>query len=275
MVKTHTVSGQLLKMTVSGTNPVTYAICTPEATLSLTPFLGKTLSLRYSGQINCLHCGKKTPKSYSQGHCFVCMRKLAECDLCVLRPHTCHYAKGTCREPWWGEANCMIPHIVYLANTSGVKVGLTKEKTQHCRWADQGATQALPLFKTRTRQLAGFVEVIIAEHIPDQTNWRLLLKGEPAQQNLKTYWEEKVYPLVEKKLNALHREHPQGIEPLAAHPISLSYPVLEYPLIPKALSFDTTPHIEGTLQGIKGQYLLFDIGVLNVRKFLGYQIHIG
>jgi hypothetical protein len=32
------------------------------------------------------------------------------------------------------------------------------------------------------------------------------------------------------------------------------------------------PNIEGTLMGIKGQYLIFDTGVINIRKYAGYHL---
>ena len=89
--------------------------------VGLNEFIGQTIRLKHEGTIHCVACGRKTKKSYSQGHCYPCSQKLASCDLCIMKPETCHYAKGTCREPEWGEANCMQDHFVYLANSSGVK----------------------------------------------------------------------------------------------------------------------------------------------------------
>ena len=97
------------------------------------------------------------------------MTELARCDLCILKPETCHYAKGTCREPEWGEAHCMTPHIVYLANTSGLKVGITREGQVPIRWMDQGATQALPIFRVKSRLISGLVEVAMATLMADKS----------------------------------------------------------------------------------------------------------
>jgi len=147
--------------------------------IALNPLIGSHLKLIFSGEIHCSNCGRRTNKSYSQGHCFPCMKKLASCDMCILKPETCHYSAGTCREPSWGEANCMTDHIVYLANTAGAKVGITRGSQVPTRWLDQGASQALPIFRVSTRFISGLIETALAEHVKDKTNWRALLKGEP------------------------------------------------------------------------------------------------
>jgi hypothetical protein len=67
--------------------------------------------------------------------------------MCILKPEQCHYEAGTCREPEWGLAQCFKPHYVYLANSSGIKVGITRESQIPIRWIDQGAVQALPIMK--------------------------------------------------------------------------------------------------------------------------------
>ena len=122
-----------------------YKLLTPEGPVLFNDLIGKDLKLIYHKEINCTNCGKKTAKSYSGGYCYPCSIKLAECDMCILRPETCHFERGTCREPDWGLANCMIPHYVYLANSSGLKVGITRTSQIPVRWIDQGATQALSL----------------------------------------------------------------------------------------------------------------------------------
>ena len=53
---------------------------------------------------------------------------------------------------------------------------------------------------------------------------------------------------------------------------SLQYPVLQYPTKVSSLNFDKTPEVQGVLQGIKGQYLILDGGVINLRKFTSYHI---
>ncbi len=93
-----------------------------------------------------------------------------------MSPEKCHYDKGTCRDASWGDEFCMQDHIVYLANSSGIKVGITRHSQIPTRWLDQGAMQAMPIARVSTRQLSGLLEVIFKQHVSDKTNWRTLLK---------------------------------------------------------------------------------------------------
>lgn len=115
------IVGNLRKMVSNLADTVEYQLPVGDELVPLNPLLGKELTLTFTGKINCAHCGALTKKSFSQGYCFPCMRKLARCDMCIMKPETCHYHEGTCREPEWGEANCFIPHYVYLSNTIGLE----------------------------------------------------------------------------------------------------------------------------------------------------------
>ncbi|MCG7586668.1 DUF2797 domain-containing protein [Photobacterium sp. OFAV2-7] len=264
--------GTLKKMKSSLGNEVEYQLPVGDELLPLNPLIGKTLKLTYTGNIFCDACGKKTKKSYSQGHCFPCMKKLARCDMCIMKPETCHYAKGTCREPEWGDTHCMVPHYVYLSNTSGLKVGITRHTQLPTRWIDQGATQALPILKVKTRQISGLVEIALAEMVADKTNWRAMLKGDNENIDLKAE-AERLLPTIETRLNellALYGE--DAVEQLNEELVSIQYPVTQYPTKITSHNFDKNPTVEGTLLGIKGQYLIFDNGVINIRKFTSYEV---
>ncbi len=222
--------------------------------------LGKKISLKSNGIYSCVHCKKETKKSYSQGYCFECFSTLAECDMCIVKPETCHYDQGTCRDPRWAERYCMRPHYVYLANSSGVKVGITRETQLPTRWIDQGAVQGLPLLLVDTRHLSGLMEVELAKTISDKTNWRKMLQGNDEEIDLK----QKAKELL-PSLSSLIEDY--GAEILDAEIQHFHYPVLEYPEKINSLSFEKTPEISGKLLGIKGQYLILDQGVLNIRKY--------
>nr|WP_229817380.1 DUF2797 domain-containing protein [Thalassotalea profundi] len=253
---------------------VNYQLPVGDERLALNECIGKTVTLSFNGQINCCHCGRKTKKSYSQGFCFPCMQKLAQCDMCIMKPETCHFDKGTCREPEWGERNCMIPHYIYLANTSGLKVGITRHTQIPTRWIDQGATQALPIFKVSTRLQSGLVEVALAEFIADKTNWRAMLKGNAESINLKEKANE-LRPLIEGTLAKLNERFGNtAIEVLNEEVVELHFPVSEFPQKVTSFNLDKTPTVSGILLGIKGQYLLFDTGVINIRKYGSYQISV-
>jgi len=116
---------------------VQYAFRLGDVEVPVNPLIGSTIRLEYLGAIHCTHCGRRTKTSFSQGYCYPCMTKLAQCDLCIMSPERCHFEAGTCRDPAWGEQFCMTDHVVYLANSSGVKVGITlKLAVEIGKWAD-------------------------------------------------------------------------------------------------------------------------------------------
>ncbi|MBM68386.1 MAG: hypothetical protein CME43_02775 [Haliea sp.] len=252
--------------------PVSYTLVLGESRLPLNGLLGKSLTLEYLGEIHCIHCDRLTSKSFNQGYCYPCFRRLAQCDSCIMSPEKCHYDQGTCREPEWGLANCMIDHIVYLANTSGLKVGITRHSQVPTRWMDQGATQALPIFRVASRFQSGLVESLFKGHVADKTNWQAMLKG-PADPADLASERQRLMAACAPGIAELQAAHGlQAIAPLEAQETLIDYPVLAYPGKVSSFNFDKTPQVSGTLQGIKGQYLLFDTGVINLRKFGGYQV---
>jgi hypothetical protein len=184
-----------------------------------------------------------------------------------MRPETCHYYQGTCREPEWGESYCLSPHIVYIANTSGVKVGITRKTNTPSRWIDQGALSALPILEVNTRLDSGRIEKALKSFVSDKTNWRKMLMNEVSPAELipnKAILLGEIPSLI-NEINA---------KPLSDDVINIDYPVIKYPTKVVSLSFDKTPVISGILNGIKGQYLLLDCGVLNIRKFSSYHLTI-
>lgn len=265
--------GTLKKMRVERNEPVDYFLPLGDISVPLQPFLGNSLHLHYTGAIYCTACSRKTSKSFNQGYCYPCFKKLAACDMCIVKPELCHYHLGTCREPEWGETHCMIPHIVYLANSSGLKVGITRESQIPTRWIDQGASQALPIFRVGSRYQSGLVEVALAQHVADKTNWQALIKGDAEPIDLVAA-RERLLEACAADIEAIAARFPGQIERLDATPEAFSYPVLEYPKKIKTFNFDAAPDASGTLLGIKGQYLLFDTGVINIRKFTAYQVEL-
>ena len=265
--------GALSKMSTRLEQPVQYSLRLGEQDLHLNALLGQGVRLEYLGAIHCSHCGRKTKKSFSQGYCYPCFSKLAQCDTCIMSPERCHYAAGTCREPAWGEQFCMTDHVVYLANSSGAKVGITRATQVPTRWIDQGATQALPIMRVATRQQSGLVEDVLRSQVTDRTNWRAMLKGEAAPLDLAQLAGE-IFEACQDGVTALQERFGlQAIQPLSdLAVVDIAYPVLAYPAKVASFDLEKTPVVEGTLQGIKGQYLIFDTGVINIRKFTAYQL---
>ncbi len=268
--------GALSKMSAqlgSQEQPVQYAFRLGDQEVPVNPLIGQRLRLDYLGAIHCTHCARKTKKSFSQGYCYPCFTKLAQCDSCMMSPERCHYAAGTCREPSWGEQFCMTDHVVYLANSSGVKVGITRATQVPTRWIDQGASQALPIIRVSTRQQSGFVEDLLRSQVADRTNWRAMLKGEAAAVDLRQVAEQILGVCAEGISELQQRFGLQAIQPLSdAQVLDIRYPVSAYPSKITSLDLEKTPQVEGTLLGIKGQYLIFDSGVINIRKYTAYQL---
>jgi len=242
--------------------------------IALNPLIGKNITLTFHGKIACKHCGRSTKKSYSQGYCYPCMTKLAQCDMCIMKPETCHYHLGTCREPEWGEQHCMTDHYVYLSNTSALKVGITRHTQIPTRWIDQGATQALPIFKVSTRLQSGLVETALAEFVSDKTNWRTMLKGSNDSIDLKAQAAILIPQIQQRLAEVTLKFGEDSVEQLDEAIININYPVSQYLTKINSFNFDKTPVISGILLGIKGQYLIFEQGVINMRKFASYQVSI-
>lgn len=266
-------AGAVRKMKTELADPVQYTMLLGDFEVQLNQYLDRELWLDYTGQINCVHCDRKTSKSFSQGYCYPCFKRLAQCDSCIMSPEKCHYAEGTCREPEWGEQHCMTDHFVYLANTSGVKVGITRGSQVPTRWMDQGATQAQPIFRVDTRLHSGLVETAFKNHIADRTQWQAMLKGDAEHRDLEQERQRLLTQCAADIDELQQRFGLQAITPLESQEQTLiNYPVLEYPTKVKSFNLDKTPRVGGTLLGIKGQYLIFDTGVINIRKYGGYQL---
>ncbi|GAA3907785.1 DUF2797 domain-containing protein [Halomonas cibimaris] len=268
--------GDLRKMKAApdARGQVLYRLRAGEYEADLNACIGAPLRLEWEGVIHCVHCKRRTRKSYGQGHCYPCFKRLARCDMCIVKPELCHYFQGTCREPEWGEAHCFTPHVVYLANSSGLKVGITRKTQLPTRWLDQGAVQGIPMLEVATRQQAGQAEVMLKDAVSDRTNWRTMLKGEIDLLDLDAE-RDRLLARFEPALAELRKTHgADAIRRLDAPAQRFTYPVRTFPHKVASLNLEKTPRIEGVLEGIKGQYLLLDTGVINLRKFSGYRVSV-
>ena len=260
------IEGNLLKMESKWGPVVEYFLPVGEQRMGLNELVGKEIHLEFQGRINDVHDGSLIKKSYGQGYSYKNFTRLACCDSCIIQPEKCHYHLGTCREPAWGEKHCMAPHVVYLSLTSTVKVGVTRRSQVPTRWIDQGAVKAVPLVEVSNRRTAGLIEVEIKSSFDDKTNWRKMLSNEWEDVDL-----EELKEGVFQDFADLFDDH--NAEEAEDGEVSISYPVDQYPQSPiRSLTLDKHPAIGGVLRGIKGQYLIFDQGVFNVRNHQGYWV---
>ncbi len=255
-----------MKMRAHLDGPVRYQLPVGEKLIDLNDYIGKQISLRFDGQINCIKCDRTINKSFGQGFCYPCFRSAPEASECVLRPELCRAHEGEARDMEWAKRHCLKEHVVYLAKSSAIKVGITRGKQVPTRWIDQGATEAIVFALTPNRYTAGLVEVAMKEYLTDRTNWRRMLKNEITEEDL-----------AQKKqslLKVLDNDLEQYLTTDKVV-VAIDYPVTVYPEKVKSVGFDKHPEINGELLGIKGQYLLFDGDrVLNIRKHQGYNLHI-
>ncbi len=265
--------GAISKMQIALDEPAQYSLRLEGEQHALNPLIGQQIRLEFLGAIHCTHCQRPTKKSFAQGYCWPCFSKLPQCDTCMMSPEKCHYDAGTCRDPEWAQDFCMTDHFVYLANSTGVKVGITRGTQLPTRWLDQGAIQAVPIFRVATRQQSGFVEDVLRSQVADRTNWRTLLKGDVEPIDLIAIREQLMDSCEQPLLELQQRFGLQAIQPINdVDVLDIAYPVQAYPTKIKSFNLDKDPVAEGTLIGIKGQYLLFDTGVINIRKYTSYQL---
>ncbi len=271
--------GNIRKMRVStdSNHLAQYHLPIGEQSLEMNSLIGQTITVKHTGNIHCINCAVLTKKSFNQGYCYRCLTRLAQCDSCIIKPELCHYDAGTCREPAWGEVNCLSDHFVYLANTGTVKVGITRHVTDgvSSRWIDQGASQAIAIMRVQNRLTSGMVETAFKAHIADKTNWRTMLKGHPEQVDL-VELKESLLTEIEPELDEIIEEYGfQAINITDSAPIDIRYPVTQYPSKVKSINLDKEGQFSGNLLGIKGQYLMLDGDrVINMRKYAGYELSI-
>ncbi len=236
-------------------------------TLNMNDFIGRTLTIAWEGRINCQKCGKITKKSFGEGFCYSCFISAPEAAECILRPELCRAHLGEGRDPEWEQKHHNQPHVVYLAASSAVKVGITRKDQVPTRWIDQGASAAVILAETENRYEAGRIEVALKEFFTDKTHWQKMLKNDI----------DESIDLVDEKWG-LEEHLPADIVDFFSEDDTvweLNYPVADYPEKVKSMTLDKMPIISGVLKGIKGQYLLFEGGaVFNVRRHTGYYVEV-
>ena len=261
-----TYQGVLTKMQTEFLSPIQYYLVFENSFLNLNQVLDKNIEIHFEGY-QCLNCNKKK-KIFRQGFCYDCFMSSASAGDWIMKPElsTAHLDIED-RDLEYEKRVQLQPHIVYLALSSEVKVGVTRKTQVPTRWIDQGAVQAIPIVEVPNRYLAGITEVALKNHYADKTNWQKMLKNDYIPVDLTA------------ERNSLKHLIPNEVAPFFeatnTHLYQLNFPVLTYPTKVTSLNLDKTPHFSGKLKGIKGQYLLFEDGtVFNIRTFEGYVVSI-
>jgi len=248
-----------------GAGRVSYALPMADGPLELAPYIGQPFTLRATGVLSCVSCGRRVKKLFGQGFCYPCLQNAPEAAECIIRPELCQAHLGGGRDPQWEHDHHFTEHVVYLSYTGGIKVGVTRSTQVPVRWIDQGAVGALIIARVPYRQLAGLIEVDLKRIFADRTNWRAMLKLVPTDHNA----------LYNARANAcIHLRNELQQYLLADEvPLDIGYPVLAYPPKVTSVSLEKSPVLSGRLLGAKGQYLLFEDGrVFNVRNHSGFHV---
>lgn len=255
--------GQILKMTTQLAQPIEYYLNLSGDLISMNQLIGKKLAIKHVGY-QCVNCGSDE-KIYRMGFCKKCFFESPYASETIIRPELSRAHLGEEERDIDVEKEIQLqPHVVYLAYTGDVKVGVTRERQIPTRWIDQGATFALPIAKTENRYEAGMIEVALKDHLPDKTNYRKMLED--------TYEDDLDLADFRDKVQQYFPEDFQQFYNSDGEIWKLDYPY-EKPEKINSFTLDKNPDFEGVLKGIKGQYLCFDNGnVINIRSHEGYVI---
>ena len=263
------VSGDLRKMksSLDKDRAIYHLMIDGKEPIPLNELLGSRISLRFTGVIHCVNCGRSIKKTYGDGYCYNCFSTVPQTAPCVIRPELCEAHLGKGRDVEWEKANHHQPHIVYLAETAGVKVGVTRKKQIPTRWIDQGANRAIKFAETPNRRLAGEMEVYLKQFLSDKTDWRKLLTGEDVQESSLLSWKEQLGEFLNDELKQYFLDDNEVQQ--------IHYPVKAYPSTAKSVTLDKEPKIKEAIVGIRGQYWIVDDGLaLNIRRHSGYEVEI-
>jgi hypothetical protein len=261
-----TYEGVLTKMQTELGNPIQYYLVFENSFINVNQLLDKNIEINFVG-FQCLNC-KKKKKIFRQGFCYDCFYSSPAVGDWIMKPElsTAHLGIAD-RDLVYEEKVQLQPHIVYLALSSEVKVGVTRKTQVPTRWIDQGANAAISIVEVPNRYLAGITEVALKNHYADKTNWRKMLTNNVEHADL-IIERLKLENLIPKEVQEYFYSQQNDL-------YQMHYPVLEYPKKVNSLSLDKTPNFQGKLTGIKGQYLIFeDDTVFNVRSSEGYIVTI-
>lgn len=259
-----TAQGNLHKMYTEFGEPIKYTLKLEDDEILVNDLLGQKVNIDFEGRINCVACGRLTKKAFGQGFCYPCFVNAPENAECIIRPELCEGHLGGGRDPEWEQKHHVQPHFVYLALSSGLKVGITRNTQIPTRWIDQGASSAIILAAVPYRRLSGEIEVALKEFYNDKTNWQRMLKNQVLEADL-----------LEMKAEAKSRL-PEDLQKYVTDDQqiwNLNFPSLDTPLKVKSQRLEKVHSVEGVLTGIKGQYLILDnLNVINIRNHAGYYV---
>lgn len=258
-----TLEGKIKKMVTENGKPIQYYLNLSNDLIHVNSLLGKKITLKHVGY-ECVNCGKDE-KIFRMGFCKKCFFESPYASETIIRPELSRAHLGEEERDLETEKMIQLaPHVVYLAYTGDVKVGVTRENQIPTRWIDQGATFALPIARTDNRYEAGMIEVALKQHLPDKTNYKKMLEDDFEDDLDLADFRDKIRQYFPENFQNFYNEEGEMWR--------LDYPY-EKPNSISAFTLDRQPQFEGFLNGIKGQYMSFEGGkVINIRNHEGYVV---
>ena len=257
------LTGQLTKMITEYNSPIQYYLNFNDEILIINQLLDKKIKIRFD-HYKCLGCGLDK-EIFAMGYCKDCYFTSPYAGDWILRPELSKAHLGKEDRDLSVESQAQLqPHIVYLANSGGVKVGVTRKSQLPYRWIDQGAEYAIKLAETENRYEAGVIESILKKHVSDKTNYRKMLRESVPYIDLS---------IVKNELKTFIPDQLENYILEDNEIFNFQYPVIAYPHKVNSVNLKKVFEFEGILKGVKGQYLLFDNNmVFNVRNHEGFVI---
>ncbi len=257
--------GVLKKMVTEATDPIRYYLELDEELVAVNQLIEKKISIEFAGY-QCLSCGSDEP-IFRQGHCKKCFFEMPQTADWIMHPELSKaHLDIKDRDLAYEKQVQLQPHIVYLANSSNVKVGVTRKSQIPTRWIDQGAHEALEIVEVPNRYLAGITEVALKNYVEDKTNWRTMLTNQIKDVDLQQ-WRDELKKYIPQEVKEYFLDNTKETH--------LHFPVQQYPVKVNSLNLEKTPFFEGILSGIKAQYLIFTDGtVFNIRSHEGYVVRL-
>ena len=257
--------GVLKKMITENSHIVQYYLDLESDFINMNQLLKRNIEIAFV-KYRCMNCHIEK-EIYRQGFCKNCFFDIPSAGDWIMRPELSKAHLGEeDRDLAYEKSVQLQPHIVYLANSSNVKVGVTRKQQVPTRWIDQGAHEAIEIVEVPNRYLAGITEVALKAHVADKTNWRKMLKNDIEEVDLKS-WQHKLKAFIPEEAQEYFIENNSETQ--------INFPVHQYPETPKSLNIAKEKSYTGKLVGIKGQYLIFeDQKVFNIRSNEGIVVRL-
>lgn len=237
--------------------------------LPLSELVGTEVRLTISEDQYCTQCGTESKSSPCSG----CAGEPPHAT-CVMHP-AAHCDYTGCPYPDYKERSCSHSHIVYLAATDRIKVGISRESRARCRWAEQGASHAIPIARAPNRKAAGIIEKALGEEWPQRHRHQWYLPMDNAVERLID--DALATDLIPEKLWPCYLwddADREAVRDAIVDVPSITAPSLNERLTSNQYALSAGETREGRVLGIRGEIIATDSFVVNLNEHSGHPVTI-